>query len=126
MDVGTSVHVITTATSFDLYNIGNYKSPLILALSGSGTTISITNVTRNENLVVTSITNTGICCNSLLGNFTDQIISTSQLNTASTLKTNCIATGSDFIFLDAGSNSFTVSGTNLNLTAKFLYNHTFL
>lgn len=123
-DIPTSVLSITTSTSFTLYNAGSYNAKLIVSLSGSASTAVFTNSTTDEEFTISSLINTSCTINGKLGQITDQNLLTSVLSTASSLKTSIFS--GNFIELSPGSNAISVSASSINLTAKFLYNHTFL
>jgi phage-related protein len=124
IDVPTCVLSLTTSTSFTLYNAGSYNAKLIVSLNGSASTAVFSNSTLTSTFTISSLINTGCTINGKLGQITDQTISTSVLSTSSSLKTS-LFTG-NFIELAPGSNAISITAGSINLTAKFLYNHTFL
>ncbi len=106
---------VTSNGTVNIYNGGNYKAVPTLKLVGSGTNISITNVTNGENCMISSMASETIYIDGVRG----------QVRNATVLKTNLFS--GSFIALEPGDNTITIVANSINLSQLvFDYRYTYI
>lgn len=110
-------NIKTSPTNFQLYNGGNYKSKCNILIVGSGTNISIKNITSGKSCTISSLSSENILINGQKGQISDingLVLKTSKFS-------------GYFINIESGMNDMQITGTNLNLVSiQFIYRYTYL
>jgi phage-related protein len=106
---------ITTTRNFTLANNGSYNAKMKVILIGNGTNISITNNTTGKSFTISSMNSEQVVIDGLKG----------QINDGGSILKTSIFSGY-FIEVVPGNNSMSITGTGLNLSAKFDYLYTYI